>query len=74
MTDERLLDELAQSFLARYRQGERPTVTEYVQKHPELADRIRDLFPTLLVMEDVAPGPAEQTVPEPPRQLGEYRI
>ena len=55
VSEARLLDELAQAFLERLRKGERPTVTEYVQGHPELADRIRELFPTLLVIEDIAP-------------------
>ena len=31
-----------------------PTLREYVERHPELADEIRDLFPALLMMEDWA--------------------
>jgi hypothetical protein len=47
------VEELAESFLTRYRRGERPAVTEYTQKYPELADKIRDLFPALVMMEEL---------------------
>ena len=39
------VEELAEEFLERYRRGERPALTEYTTRHPELADQIRDLFP-----------------------------
>ena len=44
---------LAEEFLDRKRRGEQPTLREYVERHPELADEIRDLFPALLMMEDL---------------------
>ncbi len=44
---------LAEEFLERKRRGEQPTLREYVERHPQLADEIRDLFPALLVMEDL---------------------
>jgi hypothetical protein len=76
------VEEVAEHFLARYRRGERPAITEYTQKHPHLADEIRELFPALVVMEEAAP---RQAVPaafsgkitpdgQAPRRLGEYRI
>jgi serine/threonine-protein kinase len=74
---------LAEAFLARYRRGERPALSEYISQHPELAAQIRDLFPALAMMEELgsvggpATGPlAEAAVPgqQEPRQLGEYRI
>ena len=46
-----LLDELATEFIDRYRQGERPSVAEYAECYPDLADAIRDLFPTIAQME-----------------------
>ena len=58
-------------------------MTEYVEKYPELADQIRDVFPALLLMEDLAPARGELTGPQPgagaeaglvPHRLGEYRI
>ena len=39
---------LAEEFLDRKRRGEQPTLREYVERHPDLADEIRDLFPALL--------------------------
>ena len=79
--------ELAEEFVARYRRGERPSLTEYTQKHPELAERIRQVFPMMVLMEEAAPAAdprqpatcAEQSTdpigPLPkPRQLGGYRI
>jgi hypothetical protein len=47
------LGELAEEFLARYRAGEHPALSDYIRHHPELADRIREVFPMLIVMEEV---------------------
>ncbi len=77
------VDEVVEGFLERYRLGERPSLTEYTDKYPELAVRIRALFPALLVMEELGSrggqptGPQEsQTGPSaamPPR-LGDYLL
>jgi hypothetical protein len=32
---------VAESFLARYRAGEHPSITDYAARYPELADQIR---------------------------------
>jgi serine/threonine protein kinase/Flp pilus assembly protein TadD len=64
---------LAEEFLARHRRGERPAPTEYAQRHPELAEPIRELFPALVLMEDVRPGPPAAAAAAP-RRLGEYRL
>lgn len=45
------LEALAAEFMERYRCGEQPSVAEYAAQHPELADEIRDLFPTIATME-----------------------
>jgi serine/threonine-protein kinase len=50
------LARLADEFLERYRRGERPAVTDYTAAHPELAERIRELFSALMLMEDVRAG------------------
>src|SRR2546425_8175782 len=71
------LDDLAEEFMARFRRGERPSVTEYTEKHPELADEIRELFPALVMMEDlgsVAGRPALPRGGPMPEQLGDFRI
>jgi tetratricopeptide (TPR) repeat protein/serine/threonine protein kinase len=71
---------LAEEFAERYRRGERPTLTEYADRHPELAERIRRLFPTLAVMEEFGSvggeptGPYEAVAAAAPARLGEYRI
>lgn len=74
-----IVDELAQEFLARYRNGERPGVSEFTRRCPERADEIRDLFPALVVMEQAAPesvdAPAQERFAEPHlRSLGDFRI
>ncbi len=46
-----LLSQLADEFVGRVRQGERPSVTEYVARHPDLADDLRDLLPTMADLE-----------------------
>jgi WD40 repeat protein/serine/threonine protein kinase len=74
-----LLSRLADEFAARYRRGERPTLREYEDRYPELAEDIRDLFPTLVEMEQVrqdqgeAASPAATPLP-PLQQLGDFRV
>jgi serine/threonine protein kinase/WD40 repeat protein/tetratricopeptide (TPR) repeat protein len=76
------VEELAEEFVQRYRRGERPALSEYTNRYPALADEIRDLFPALLMMEEVRPSKDEATGPYPggPPQakrlerLGDYRI
>ena len=41
------LDRLAEEFADRFRRGERPSMKEYTDRYPELADDIRELFPAL---------------------------
>src|SRR5215471_6571867 len=45
------VEELAEEFLARYRCGERPALSEYTNRYPQWADKIRSLFPLLIDME-----------------------
>ena len=45
------VEALAEEFMERKRRGEQPTLEEYVDRYPELADEIRDIFPALLMME-----------------------
>ena len=72
---------LADEFLERYRRGERPALSEYARRHPDLAERIEDLFPALVMLEEVRPDAESPTSPlepirggKPLEQLGEYRI
>jgi serine/threonine protein kinase/WD40 repeat protein len=72
-------EQLAEAFVARFRAGERPSVNEYAEKNPELAEQIRELFPALVMMEEHRPREDEGArkvldVGKIPGQLGEYRI
>ncbi len=75
---------LAEEFLDRKRRGEHPTLREYVERYPDLADEIRDLFPALLMMEDLGESSGATTgslaadngaaVGTRFERLGDYRI
>lgn len=47
------VDILASDFVARYRNGDRPTVEEYAIRHPDLSEPIRRVFPLVLSVEKV---------------------
>ena len=79
------VEQLAEEFAERYRRGERPPLSEYTARYPEHAEEIRDLFPALVMMEQIAPDSeaAASVFPgsslrnqlvEHPEQLGDYRI
>jgi serine/threonine protein kinase/WD40 repeat protein len=76
-----LVLELAEEFLDRYRAGQRPALKEYVDRHPDLAAEIREVFPAMAMMEHIAL--ADETIDSDqngavtvPRleQLGNYRV
>src|SRR5579872_4405206 len=74
--------QLGEEFLARFRRGECPAISEYADRHPQFADEIREVFPALLAMEGVAgrePAGAANSGPVKLRhdafsRLGDYRI
>src|SRR5437660_12019201 len=41
------VEELADEFLEYFRRGEQPALTEYTQRYPQWAERIRKVFPAL---------------------------
>jgi eukaryotic-like serine/threonine-protein kinase len=72
------LGPILDSFLRRLREGERPSLTEYIGRYPALADEIRELFPALVELEQLgslggaaAPADADRAatprVPRDPR-------
>jgi serine/threonine-protein kinase len=67
--DDDLLAELADDFLRRHRAGESPSPDEYCSKHPGLADRIRELFPAVIAMEQPGLG-ATADVAAPSERVG----
>ena len=44
---------LAEEFAERYRRGERPSLREYTERYPQFAERIRQIFPAMVAMEDL---------------------
>jgi serine/threonine protein kinase len=82
--DRNPVERLAEEFAERLRQGERPTLAEYVERYPQFADDIRDLFPALVAMEQLKPASDDLTAshagessflrPAHPERLGDYRI
>ncbi len=77
-----LVIELAEEFIERFRRGERPTIAEYVQRHPILAEQIRETFPAMAMVEHIAlddesldKEPAKNSAPpQGLTQIGDYRI
>src|SRR5262249_31164338 len=75
---------LAEEFLERYRRGERPSLKEYIERHAELAAEIREVFPAMAMMENIAladeslsggpVGTSSLSLTAPLEQLGDYRI
>ena len=75
------LDRLAEEFADRYRRGERPSLKEYTDRYPELADDIRELFPALVkvarveeICQDREEAERARTAFPPLSQVGDYRI
>jgi eukaryotic-like serine/threonine-protein kinase len=80
MTDESLLDQLVEEFTQRVRESKLPDIEEYASRYPELAGRIRDLFPTLMLLEGMAAAGGSAAAEAMPSSLspgsvfGNYRI
>src|SRR5262245_40377456 len=77
--------ELAEEFIERYRKGERPPLKEYIDRHPEYAAEIKEVFPAMAMMENIAVADSSMEGDEPEKkaakpaevalkQLGDYRI
>lgn len=49
--DPTLIDIVAEEFTQRCRRGEVPTVTEYMERYPQVADRLKSLLPSVLMLE-----------------------
>jgi serine/threonine protein kinase/tetratricopeptide (TPR) repeat protein len=75
-----LLDRLGEEFAERFRRGERPSLQEYIDRHPDLAAEIREFFPAMVDIErvkgdrDAMTGPATVGPLPPLQRLGDYRI
>jgi serine/threonine protein kinase/WD40 repeat protein len=74
-----LLNRLADEFALRQRNGERPRLAEFCDRHPSLADDIRSLFPAMVELErvkaDAGPELAVAASDTPPiTELGDFRL
>src|SRR5579884_4491059 len=56
-----LLERLAEEFVERHRRGEHPALSEYTDRHPDLAAEIRDLFPAMVQVERLKPAAGDLT-------------
>jgi serine/threonine protein kinase/WD40 repeat protein len=82
--DRNPFERLAEEFAERLRRGEHPSLTEYIDRYPEHADDIRDLFPQIALFERYKPAENDLRISSPtpgppargdlPEQLGDYRI
>jgi WD40 repeat protein/serine/threonine protein kinase len=74
--------QIADEFVAAFRQGRRPSVEEFARRYPKYADEIRDMLPALVLMEKAKSaddsGPVQQAkasaAKAPLQQLGDYQI
>src|ERR1700736_788790 len=74
-----LLDRLVEEFNERFRKGERPSVKDYCDRHPELADDLLDLLPALAQVEQAKEPLAQEAKAAAPaapalQHLGDFRI
>ncbi len=75
------LSELAERFVKEHREGRRPTIEAYARQHSDLAPRIRQLFPTLMIVEALGPPLEQESLAASPAgdasipaRIGDYRI
>src|SRR4051794_35397999 len=78
------VEALAEEFLERKRQGQRPRVAEYLARYPHLAEEIREFFPVMGLVEDFKPGSGDATgsfagaaipgLEKPVERLGDFRV
>jgi serine/threonine protein kinase len=81
--DRNPVDILADEFSERLRNGENPSITEYVRRRPDLEEDIRELFPTISMMEQFRKKQQVDTQltqqsarldAERLKQLGDFRV
>ncbi len=72
--DGSLFENLMDEFLERLRNRESPDPEEYITRHPELATQIREVFPTLHLLEEFGSLPSQRSQAPLSGRLGEFRI
>ena len=77
------VDRLAEEFVTRYRRGERPSISEFTQRFPELADKLHEILTALVLIEEHGQAQGRESARSSdsldadavaPQRLGEYRI
>lgn len=79
LTASEIMEKLADQYTNELRRGESPSINDYADLHPQLAQRIKTLFPLLEMMEREASALGTQAVsaePETPsfERLGDFQI
>ena len=76
VSDRDPLEELATEFTERLRRGERVSAEQYAARNPQIASEIRELFSTIVVMEELRTKKVIESAQTSsmPSQLGDYRI
>lgn len=71
-----LIDEIADDFLNRRLAGKEPTLIEYCEKYPELAEKIRDFFPALDLLDSIKPESEKHSSEQAsqPQKIAHYSI
>ncbi|MEI8043112.1 MAG: protein kinase, partial [Verrucomicrobiota bacterium] len=74
------LEVLAAEFMEKLRQGQDPSVSDYAAQHPDLAEEIQDLFPTIAATELLKARQARSSCGRAalggarPERLGDFRL
>jgi hypothetical protein len=73
---ESLIGRVADEFLTRQTQGEKPSVEEYVARHPEAAELLRNVLTSLRMIDCFEEAPATPQLDTEPttRTLGDFRL
>ena len=72
-----LIDRLVEEFSQRCRRGEQPSIRDYAQKHPEVADQLREVLPPVALIEQLKRGRPAAPLGEDNKKLehlGDYHI
>ncbi|QOV90099.1 serine/threonine-protein kinase [Humisphaera borealis] len=71
------VDLIAEEFAARYRRGERPAISEYTDRHPELTEQIRNALQSVAMMERMNVARRSQSglaITPTLERVGDFRI
>lgn len=79
-TERDVIEQLADSFVARFRKGERPSIDEFALCYPEMADELRELLSALVLLEQNAAPAFDDGFSEhksgivTPKEIGDFTI